>query len=118
MLQHKTIRSILASVMLLVFAFSITPQQIIHDAVAKHLDPTICEVHKDVPLDQIENTRLHCSFDFQVATAPFIYYDFSIQLNAPEQIATAIAFYIATPAAQALQKNTNKGPPSLINTIV
>ena len=118
MLFSKTIRQFIALVMLVVFAFSITPQQIIHDAVAKHLDPTICEVHKDVPLDQVENTRLHCSFDFQVATALFIYYDFSIQINAPEQIETRYAFYLATPAAQALQKNTNKGPPSLINTIM
>lgn len=117
MLFTKTIRQLIALAMLVVFAFSITPQQIIHDAVAKHLDPTICEVHKDVPVDQVENTKLHCSFDFQVATAPFVYYDFTIQINAPEPIETQYAYYTAGPAVQALQKNTNRGPPSLINTI-
>jgi hypothetical protein len=117
MLFTKTIRQLIALAMLVVFAFSITPQQIIHDAVAKHLDPTICEVHKDVPVDQVENTKLHCSFDFQVATAPFVYYDFTIQINAPEPIETQYAYYTAAPAAEPLQKNTNRGPPSSINTI-
>jgi hypothetical protein len=40
MLQHKTIRQIIALAMLVVFAFSITPQKNIHDFVAKHVDPT------------------------------------------------------------------------------
>jgi hypothetical protein len=117
MLFTKTIRQLIALAMLVVFAFSITPQQIVHDVVAKHMDPTICAVHKDVPVDQVENEKLHCTFDFQVATAPFVYYDFSIQINAPEPIETQYALYTAAPAAEPLQKNTNRGPPSSINTI-
>ena len=69
--------------MLVVFAFSITPQKSIHDLVAKHIDPNSCSVHKDLPIEQIENTALHCSFDFQVATTPFVDYDFSIEIATP-----------------------------------
>ena len=104
--------------MLVVFAFSITPQQIVHDVVAKHLDPTICEVHKDVPVDQVENAKLHCTFDFKVATTPFVYYDFSIQINAPEQFDTQHTFYRVSSASTSTQKKSTRGPPSLVNTIV
>lgn len=117
MLFTKTIRQLIALAMLVVFAFSITPQQIVHDAVAKHLDPTICAVHKDVPVDQVENTKLHCTFDFQVATTPFVYFDFSIQIKTPEQFETKYAFYNVASATRSTQKKSNRGPPSLINTI-
>ena len=45
MLFKKTIRQVIALAMLVVFAFSITPQKNIHDFVAKHVDPTACSVH-------------------------------------------------------------------------
>jgi hypothetical protein len=117
MLFTKTIRQLVALAMLVVFAFSITPQQVVHDIVAKHMDPTFCAVHKDVPVDQVENDKLHCTFDFQVATAPFVYYDFSIQIPALDPTEAQYAFYIAVAASAALQKNSNRGPPSLVNTI-
>ena len=117
MLFTKTIRQLIALAMLVVFAFSITPQQIVHDVVAKHLDPTICAVHKDVPVDQVENIKLHCTFDFQVATTPFVYFDFSIQIKTPEQFETQYAFYNVASATRSTQKKSNRGPPSLINTI-
>jgi len=55
MLYQKTIRQILAVVMLLVFAFSITSQKTIHDLVAKHSDKVKCDVHKNLPIEQVEN---------------------------------------------------------------
>ena len=117
MLQHKTFKQFLALAMLVVFAFSITPQQVVHDMVAKHLDPTSCAVHKDVPVDQVENAKLHCTFDFQVATTPFVYFDFTIQINTPEQFETQYAFYNVASATRSTQKKSNRGPPSLVNTI-
>ena len=83
MLYQKTIRKFIALAMLVVFAFSITPQKSIHDLVAKHIDPTSCSVHKDLPIEQIEKSELHCTFDFQVATTPFVAYDFSVILQPP-----------------------------------
>ncbi|MFY7978811.1 MAG: hypothetical protein ACOVON_02115, partial [Sediminibacterium sp.] len=65
MLFTKTIRQLIALAMLVVFAFSITPQQVVHDLVAKHLDPAVCAVHKDVPVDQVEKAKLDCTFVFQ-----------------------------------------------------
>jgi hypothetical protein len=83
MLFNKTFKQFLALAMLVVFAFSITPQKSIHDLVAKHIDPNSCSVHKDLPIEQIEKTELHCTFDFQVATTPFVDYDFSIEIAIP-----------------------------------
>jgi hypothetical protein len=118
MLFTKTIRQLIALAMLVVFTFSITPQQIVHDVVAKHMDPTICAVHKDVPVDQVENEKLHCTFDFQVATTAFVDFDFTIHIQAPETINVQNANYTEAKFATHFFHQSSRGPPSLINTIV
>ena len=118
MLFTKTIRQLIALVMLVVFAFSITPQQIVHDAVAKHLDPTVCAVHKDVPVDQVESTQLHCTFDFQVATNAFTYFDFILNLQAPATINVQNAIYKEAKLASTFFHQSSRGPPSMIKDIV
>jgi len=45
---QQTIKQLLALAMLVVFAFSITPQKTIHDFVAPHKDPTKCYVHDPI----------------------------------------------------------------------
>lgn len=114
MLFTKTIRQLIALAMLVVFAFSITPQQVVHDAVAKHLDPTVCAVHKDVPVDQVENAKLHCTFDFQVATTAFTHFDFSIQIQAPAAISVQNATYKEARLAAVIFHQSSRGPPSMI----
>ena len=83
MLYQKTIRQILATLMLMVFAFSITSQKTIHDLVAKHSDKVKCDVHKNLPIEQVENASIHCSHDNLVATSPFLDFNFSIELSQP-----------------------------------
>lgn len=111
MLQHKIIRSILASVMLLVFAFSITPQQNIHDFVAKHVDPTSCKVHKNLPIDQVENASIHCSFDQLVATSPFVHYNFEIALTIPVLVIVKNDTPISFIVSNSLAHFDSRGPP-------
>ncbi len=114
MLQHKTFKQFLALAMLVVFAFSITPQKSIHDLVAKHIDPTSCSVHKDLPIEQIEKTELHCTFDFQVATTPFVDYDFSIEI-APATIAQPRnAIFVAAKITELTFVKDARGPPAFI----
>jgi hypothetical protein len=83
MLYQKTIRQILAAFMLMVFAFSITSQKTIHDLVASHSDKIKCDVHKNLPIEQVENASVHCSHDNLVATSPFVDFNFSIELTDP-----------------------------------
>ena len=113
MLFTKTIRQLIALAMLVVFAFSITPQQIVHDLVAKHLDPTVCAVHKDVPVDQVENAKLHCTFDFQVATTPFVSYDFSITILEPSTHVTRYISYEQFTLANNSFGFDSRGPPAV-----
>ena len=114
MLFTKTIRQLIALVMLVVFAFSITPQKSIHDLVAKHIDPTSCSVHKDLPIEQIEKTELHCTFDFQVATTPFVDYDFSIEIATPIVAKVRNIHFVAAPIAQHAIVSDSRGPPAVI----
>jgi hypothetical protein len=83
MLYQKTIRQILAAFMLIVFVFSITSQKTIHDLVAKHTDKVKCDVHKNLPIEQVENASIHCSHDNLVVASPFLDFNFSIELALP-----------------------------------
>jgi len=114
MLYQKTIRKFIALVMLVVFAFSITPQKSIHDVVAKHIDPNSCSVHKDLPIEQIEKTELHCTFDFQVATTPFVDYDFSIEIATPTIAKARNTNFVAATIDQYAIVADSRGPPSFI----
>ena len=114
MLQHKTFKQFLALAMLVVFAFSITPQKSIHDLVAKHIDPNSCSVHKDLPIEQIEKTELHCTFDFQVATTPFVDYDFSIEIAAPLIAQARNAQFEDKTISQHAILSDSRGPPAII----
>jgi len=113
MLYQKTIRQFIALVMLVVFAFSITPQKSIHDLVSKHADPTKCDVHKDAPITQIEKASIHCSYDNLVVASPFIHFFVTIQLGpiAPIQsVNTAFTYFIINAVPSFLE---SRGPPAI-----
>lgn len=115
MFIHKTIRQFLAFLMLVVFALSITPQKLVHDLVAKHLDPTSCSVHKDLPIEQIEKSELHCTFDFQVATTPFVHYDFTIQLPVIVPARPSSLPFLELSIQQLSLVADSRGPPSILS---
>jgi len=114
MLFNKTFKQFLALAMLVVFAFSITPQKSIHDLVAKHIDPKSCSVHKDLPIEQIENAALHCTFDFQVATTPFVDYDFNIEIARLEIAQPRNEHFEHTTISQHAILSDSRGPPAII----
>ncbi len=114
MLFTKTIRSIIAFAMLMVFAFSITPQKTIHNFVANHLDPSTCEVHQNLPIEQVENGALHCTFDFQVATTPFVVYNFKISIEAPSLPISTNTFYTSNKVSCLSISQESRGPPVLM----
>ena len=80
---QKTVQKSIALFLLVVFAFSITPQKNIHDFVAKHIDPTSCKVHVNLPIEQVEHSTVHCSYDQLVVTAPFEYKAIAISISSP-----------------------------------
>ena len=113
MLFHKTIRYFIALTMLVVFSFSITPQKVIHNFVANHLDPTTCEIHQNLPIEQVETGGLHCTFDFQVATTPFVVYNFDILISLPVNPVSGNTFYVSKKIAQYFISGESRGPPAI-----
>ena len=113
MLFSKTIRQFIALAMLVVFAFSITPQKNIHDFVAKHVDPTSCSVHVNLPIEQVEHATIHCSYDQLVATSPFIQYSFELFLITPTtQTVKNEATFSFIPSSS-ISNFDSRGPPIL-----
>ena len=98
--------------MLLVFAFSITPQKSIHDIVAKHVDPSTCNVHHKAPIEQVEKSSIHCSFDQLVATTPFIHYCFSITIPTPQVAAVRNTTLAIIYDYSIANSNESRGPPA------
>ena len=114
MLQNKTFKQFLALAMLVVFAFSITPQKSIHDLVAKHIDPNSCSVHKDLPIEQVENSSIHCSHDNLVATSPFVEFNFNIELAHPVQNSITNTHLVCFYFSNKNYSLDSRGPPAFI----
>ena len=114
MLYQKTIRKFIALVMLVVFAFSITPQKSIHDLVAKHSDPSKCSVHKDAPVDQVENASIHCSYDNLVVASPYVEFDFSINIAPPAQVKSENTILSSFDISNLLNSFESRGPPVVL----
>ena len=98
--------------MLLVFAFSITPQKAIHDIVAHHVDPTSCDVHQDFPIAQVEKYSIHCSYDSLVATTPFIHFNFEINIAAPLVAKVNNTYLLASYFSNTHFTLESRGPPA------
>lgn len=98
--------------MLFVFAFSITPQKSIHDIVAHHVDPTTCDVHQDFPIDQVEKSSIHCSYENLVATTPFLQYNFEIIIAAPTMAKVTNTFFTANYYSTTHFTFESRGPPT------
>lgn len=113
MLYQKTIKQCLAVFMLLVFVLSITSQQTIHDIVAKHTDKIRCDVHKNLPIDQVENTSIHCSHDNLVATSPFLDFTFDITLTHPLQNVVTKTYLICFYFSNNNYSLVSRGPPTI-----
>ena len=111
MLFKKTIRQVIALAMLVVFAFSITPQKNIHDFVAKHVDPTACSVHVNLPIEQVEHATVHCSYDQLVATSPFIQYCFELYLITPTTQSVKNEAIVSFFASSRISQFDSHGPP-------
>ena len=107
----QTMKQLLALAMLVVFAFSITPQKTIHDFVAGHADPTKCEVHIKAPIEQVEKAQLHCTFDFQVATTPFVSYYFTVLVPTPTEARAQNDTYKETQIYTVHISKESRGPP-------
>ena len=71
MLRHSTIHKIIAAILMIVFACSITPKKSFHDLIAAHHDTAsvTCDVHGDI----ITITRLNCKCDNLVSEGAYLY---------------------------------------------
>lgn len=113
MLYTKTIKQLIAFFVLVVFAFSITPQRNIHDFVAKHVDPTNCKVHINLPVEQVEHAAVHCSYDQLVVTAPFIDYAFANALTIPIPVCIQNEKKVLFQKGSPIALFDTRGPPTI-----
>lgn len=71
MIQKKLFHKTTALLLLLLFALSITPKKVLHDAVANHIDTqaTTGSFNYKVPL--LSKASIHCPIDNLVVISPF-----------------------------------------------
>ncbi|MES1220688.1 MAG: hypothetical protein ABUT20_34630 [Bacteroidota bacterium] len=97
--------------MLLVFAFSVTPKQWLHDLVTHHKDSPSISFNGD---QSISASGFHCNCDNIVVQSPFLSFDVTNDLIHPEffeqhQITTLSNFISSYHYNFSL-----RGPPSLV----
>lgn len=70
MRKNNVIKSVLATLMLAVFAFSVTPKILLHNLVADHKDTPIKSNHSNQ--EQVSKAGFNCNCDNLVVESPFI----------------------------------------------
>ena len=71
MAQKITIQKFIALLMLVLFAFSITPKKLLHDVVAGHRDTKCTLDHSHDANGQLTNAGYNCQTDNLVIESPF-----------------------------------------------
>ena len=66
-----TIRKIIAGLLLVLFAFGMTPKITLHDLVATHTDSRIKKKNTDPTSSQIAKSTFNCQCDNLVSESPF-----------------------------------------------
>jgi len=72
LLLHDLAKTSIVFFFTCLLVFSMMPQKSLHTIFAKHTDVETCSVHKNLPIDQIESSQIHCKVDHLVVALPFI----------------------------------------------
>lgn len=80
MYSKTIIKNLSAVLLLLVFAFSITPKKTWHDLIATHQDGNKPSYDYTAQGEQLHKLVIHCSCDLQVAESPFLAVQIGLQL--------------------------------------
>jgi hypothetical protein len=78
--SHSTIQRVLTGFLLVLFAFSITPKQVLHDITVNHKD-----THEKLSAHDFHSTLqksgYHCNTEDLVVESPFIENDHSVEVS-------------------------------------
>lgn len=83
MYSKPIIKSLSALLLLLVFAFSITPKKTWHDLIATHQDGKKPSYDYSAKGEQLHKSVIHCSCELQVAESPFVEIPIGLELGLP-----------------------------------
>lgn len=114
MYSRPTIKTLSALLLLLVFAFSITPKKTWHDLIATHQDVNQPTYDDSAKGEQVHKSVIHCSCDLQVAESPFITVHIGLQLGLPS---VKSIFYVGSsqdPHSEQTHFYGLRGPPATV----
>ena len=72
MIQATVFRRIISGVLLVLFAFSITPKKLLHDLVATHTDTKPGTFLSNTHTAQIHKSGINCQVDQLIVESPFL----------------------------------------------
>ena len=111
--QTPFIKRLLAALMLMLFAFSITPKKILHDVFANHKDSLVKTV-RGTDAAQLTVAGFNCHCDNLVAESPFTDEHTVFEIAAPLAFAEQKSAAIADFNSQSQFFFELRGPPSAI----
>ena len=111
LLQHKTIRSILAPCMLVLFAFGITPKQCLHDLFAGHTDRSV--QHNPHGGVQLSSFAFSCDTHSAVVHLPFAVPSVGVCAEIVQQYIVCDTRFEARLRSATLSFQSLRAPPAL-----
>jgi hypothetical protein len=107
--KNNIIRSVLAALMMAVFAFSVTPKILLHDLVADHKDTPIKPNHSNQ--EQISKAGFNCNCDNLVAESPFVNDFIPVDLSLTKEFAQQQTFFKSEFTSSRNFYTELRGPP-------
>lgn len=95
----------------MVFALSVTPKSLFHEALAHHKDGLVCQ-HPDKKLPCFHRQAYHCAFDDLVVTAPYLATEKVSGIGFIPIFAPYEFFYQPAILPEALVQTESRGPPA------
>jgi hypothetical protein len=108
--QQTLIQKIIAFVLLIVFAVSITPKTYFHDAIAHHKDVVSCH-HPEPGSSCVHNQPFNCHFDDLVVRAPFVIESDQFAIIFPIEYVNKQDAYLSSCSQSSASEKANRGPP-------
>ncbi|MBB1286732.1 hypothetical protein HRH25_20295 [Flavisolibacter sp. BT320] len=110
MQKRGVIQKAIAVLLLVVFAITVTPGHLFHDALTTHTDEQVCR-DQDKSLPHFHNPTYHCSFDELVITAPFLGDVFHPEVQQPSFEISQPVYFLQFQFPSTFRYTESRGPP-------
>ncbi len=108
---YTSIQKLVAGLLLVLFAFGITPKRTLHNLVADHRDGKVAVIFHDHTGTELSKAAFNCQCENLISESPFVTETYAFTKASPVYFTTYAYGAIDRPATTAIFSSGLRGPP-------